>query len=191
MRHINDAEPIVDSRFQRRDGLADAVHEDFATSPRDRPKASLRELREDLFQWQSENLTEMNELARTESMDVDLRELAFDVRKQVEIPLQRQLGMVASLHKNLRAAEGDGFLDFLVDFIVGDHVGVVVAFHPVEGAEFAVNVANVRVIDVPVDNVSYDLIPPPLVRVAFGEVTSAVSESAEFFERQLIKPARL
>ena len=58
----------------------------------------------DFFERQVEDLAEMNELARAEAVDVDLRKLCFDVREQIEIPLHGQLGMMAALHEDLRAA---------------------------------------------------------------------------------------
>src|SRR6476660_1888022 len=132
MRDIHHAQPIVTHCFQWRNSLAHAVNEDFAATTRNRPKASLRELRDDLFQRQSEHFPKMDELARTKSVNIDLWELTFDVRKQVEIPLQRQLGMMPALHQDLRAAKGNCFLDFPVDLVVTDYVCIVVAFHAIK-----------------------------------------------------------
>ena len=132
----------------------------------------------------------MDELAGAESMNVDLRKLAFDVREQVEIPLERQFGMMPALHQNLRAAESNSFLDFSVDLVVSNHVGIVVTFHAVEGAKFAINVTDVGVIDVPVDDVGDDLIATPIVRVALGQNPSLLGQCAEFFKRQMVKAER-
>src|SRR5882724_1493556 len=131
MSNIHDAEPIITHRFQWRNALADAVDEDFAATPRNRTKAGLRELRDNLSQWQSEDFAEMNELARTKSVNIDLRELGFNVRKQVQIPLQGQLWMMPALHQDLGAAKRNRLLDFLVDFVVSDYVSIVVPLHPV------------------------------------------------------------
>ena len=54
---------------------------------------------------------------------------AFDVREQIEIPLLGQFRVMPALHQNLRAAERDGLLDFLVHLIERDDVGVVILFH--------------------------------------------------------------
>src|SRR5216683_2528501 len=76
----------------------------------------------------AEDFTEMNELAWTKAVDIDLREFAFDVRQQIEIPLFGEFRMVAALHQNLGAAQGEGLVDFPVDFVEGDDVRVVVFF---------------------------------------------------------------
>ena len=72
------------------------------------------------------------------------------MREQVEIPLLGELGMMAALHEHLRAAERDGFLDFLVHFGERNDVGIVVFFHAIKSAEFAIDVADVGVVDVAV-----------------------------------------
>ena len=59
----------------------------------------------------------MNELARTEPVNVDLRKFAFDVREQIQIPLHGKLRMMPALHENLRAAQRDRLLDFLVHLV--------------------------------------------------------------------------
>src|SRR2546430_10002776 len=46
-----------------------------------------------------------------ESMNVHLRELAFDVGQQIQVPLLRELGMVPALHQDLGSAKCDGLLD--------------------------------------------------------------------------------
>src|SRR5256886_17418459 len=85
-----------------------------------------------LLQRQFEHLAEMDELARTEPVDVDLRKFLPDVRQQLQIPPHRKFRMVPALHQYLRAAERNSFLDFLVDLLVGDDVGVVVLLSAVE-----------------------------------------------------------
>ena len=99
----------------------------------------------------------MNSL-RAEPVDVDLRKFAFDVREQIEIPLLRQLRMMPALHQNLRAAQRDGLLDLPVHLLERDDIGIVVLFRAVKRAELAIDVADVRVIDVAVDDVGDDLV---------------------------------
>src|SRR5580765_4042743 len=125
----------------------------------------------------------MDEFAGAETVNVDLGEFGFQMREEVEIPLLVQLWVMAALHENLGAAKGDGFLDFLIDFVEGDYVGVVVFLNAVEGAEFAIDVADVGVVDVAVNDVSDDLVAPAVVGSGFGELAAAIGESAELFER--------
>ncbi len=63
-------------------------------------------------------------LARTETVNIDLRKLRFDVRQQIQIPLLRQLGMMPALHENLRPAQRNRLLNLPVDLVVRDDVGV-------------------------------------------------------------------
>src|SRR6185436_2437416 len=105
----------------------------------------------------------MNEFARAESVDIDLRILPFDMREQIQIPLHRKFGMMPALHQNLSAAESKRLFDFLVHLLVSDHVGIIVLLGPVKRAEFAINVANVGVIDIAIDDIGDDLVTTILV----------------------------
>ena len=78
--------------------MAHSVHEDFAATTRDRAQPGFFEITDDPLQRLVEHFAEMNEFTRTESMDVDLGKLAFDMVQQIEIPLFGQLGMMSALH---------------------------------------------------------------------------------------------
>src|SRR6185503_20974659 len=157
---------------------------------RDGAEPGFGELSDDFLERQFEDVPEMNELARAEAVDVDLREFALDMRKQIQIPLDRELGMMAPLHQNLGAAQSDGLLNFLIHLRVADDVGIVVTFDTVKGAEFAINIANVGVIDIPVNDVGDDIIAAPLISVGFGKLTPAVRKCAKFFQRQTVETQR-
>src|SRR5882672_3446359 len=133
----------------------------------------------------------MYEFARAEAMDVDHGKAALDMRKKVQIPLHGKLGMMAPLHENLRPTERDRFLDFAVDFLMGNHVGVLVSFHAIEGAEFAINVANVGVIDVAINDVSDDFVSAAVVSLGLGELPAPIGKAAQFIERQRRETERL
>ena len=122
---------------------------------------------------------------------LNLRKFVFDVREQIQIPLLRQLRMMAALHQHLRAAERDRLLDFFVHLVERDDVGIVVLFHAVKRAELAIDVADVRVIDVAVNDVGDDVVAATVEILRLGELAAAVGERAEFFQRQMIKPQRL
>src|SRR4029077_8975333 len=64
-----------------------------------------------------------------------------------------EVGMMTALHQETRAAEGDGLLDLLEDHGLREQVALAcVAGASVEGAEVAVRVADVRVVEVAVDD---------------------------------------
>src|SRR4051812_21366758 len=116
----------------------------------------------------------MNEFARAETVNVDLRELRFDVRQQIQIPLQRELRMMAALHQNLRAAERGGFFDLAVKFVERNDVCVRIPFDAVECAELAIHIADVRVIDIAIYDVSDDLVSAPIISSSFGDLPAAI-----------------
>jgi hypothetical protein len=105
----------------------------------------------------------MDELARAETVNVQLGEPALNVGQQIKIPLQRELGVVAALHENLRAAQREGFLDLLIHLLVSDDVGVGLLLRSVECAELAVNVADVGVVHVAVDDVGDNVVAASLI----------------------------
>ncbi len=126
-------------------------------------EARLLEARDDLLQRQAEDLREMVELRRREAVDVDRRVVLPDVLQQVQVVVDAELGVVPALHEDLRAADGLELLDLLADLLGREHVVVLVALGAHEGAELAVDVADVRVIDVAVDDVGDDLVAAAVV----------------------------
>jgi hypothetical protein len=64
--------------------------------------------------------------------------------------------MQTSLHQNAGAAQGDRFIDLFTDFVYRAHVGIGRAGPAIKRAEGADDVADVRVIDVAVDDVRDD-----------------------------------
>ena len=137
------------------------------------------------------HLAEMDELARAEAVDVDLRELALHVREQVQIPLLGQLGMMAALHQNLRPAQRQRLLDLPVQFVQRDDVGVGILLRAIKGAELAIHIADVGVVDVAINDVGDDLVAAPVVSAGPGELAPPVGQRAQLLQRQMIKPQRL
>ena len=95
--------------------------------------------------------------------------------------------MMPALHEDLRAAQGEGLLDLLVDLIEGDDVGVGVVFDAVEGAELAIDVADVGVIDVAIDDVGDDLVAAIVVGGWLWPIAGGGRPAPKFFQRQLIE----
>src|SRR6266576_7107979 len=107
----------------------------------------------------------MLKLRRTKPVDVDVRIFFADVSQKIEIPLERQLWMMPALHQDLNTARGGEFLKFFINLLEREHVMIFIAFRAIKRAELAVNIADVRVIDVSIDNVGHDL--APAIAVAF------------------------
>ena len=182
MRDIMHAQPIVGHRLEGRNPLAHAIHQNLAATAGNGTKARAGELPDDILQRQTKDLAKMNELARAESMDVELRKFALNVREQIQIPLQRKLWVMAALHQNLRPAQGDRFLDFFVHLIEGDDVRVQVLFRPIKGAEFAIDIADIGVVDIAIDDVSDDLVAAAFMGLGAGQTYDDISALLEELE---------
>ena len=91
-----------------------------------------------------------------------------------------------TLHQNLRSTQLQRFFNFPVHLLKGDHVGIRILFGAVKGAKFAINVADVRVVDVAVDDVGDDLLATPFVRLALRQVAAEIGQLAELVERQRV-----
>ena len=95
--------------------------------------------------------------------------------------------MVAALHQDLRPAKVDRFLNLLVDFLVGDHVGVLRLLTAPEIAELAVDIADVGVVDVAIYHVGDDVVAAAVVGVLLGQLTTSICERTEVLQGQAIE----
>ena len=87
---------------------------------------------------------------------MNLREALLDSAQHFLVPVDFEIGMQAALHQHARASEFDGLADLFVDGVEVEDVTFFCggAFQrAVEGAESAVLGAEVRVINVAVDDV--------------------------------------
>src|SRR2546423_14922945 len=125
----------------------------------------------------------MLQLRRTDPVNVDVRLFSADVPKQIEIPLERQSRMVPALHQDLNSARRGKFVEFLVEFFAAQNVMVRVFFGPIKSAELAVNVADIRVINVAIDYVSHDLAPAAVVTFFLRQIAPRSRELSQIRER--------
>ena len=123
-------------------------------------------------------------------MDVDVRIFFADVPEQIEIPIESQRRMVPALHQDLNPARGGKFVELLVELFAAQNVMVGVFLGAIKRAELAVNIANIRVIDVAIDDVSHDLAPVIIVAGGLGEVAPGIGELAELRQWPPIKLER-
>ena len=85
---------------------------------------------------------------------MELRIALFDVAEQILVPLDRQLGVVATLHQTAGPTNRDRLFDLRENDALRQHVTLArITGLTVEGAEVAVRHADVRVVDVAVDDV--------------------------------------
>ena len=133
----------------------------------------------------------MDELAGAEPVDVHRRELRPEVGQHVEVPLQREPGVMTALDEDLIPVHRQEFLNLSVQLLHRDHVGAGILLRAVEIAEFAVNVADVRVVDVAVNDVGDDLVAAPAVRRGLGQLPASMRQRREFLQGQGVELQRL
>src|ERR1041385_3084289 len=95
------------------------------------------------------------DVAGTEAVNVN-RVVLLDVAEQIEIPLERDVGIVAALHQDLHRAERFRFLDLGADLLIGQRPSFAVLGPSIEGAEATIGDTDVGVVDVAVDDVGDD-----------------------------------
>src|SRR6516225_2425147 len=76
--------------------------------------------------------------------------------QQILIPLDTQVRMQSTLHQNPGASKINRFLDLVEDLFLRQDVSFLVAHRAIERAEAAILGAEVRVVDIPVDDVGND-----------------------------------
>src|SRR5207253_5622093 len=116
VRDLHHLEPAIGPRLLAGDLVAHALHEDLAAAAGNRIETSRHQLPDDLFNRHAEPAREEIDLRRREAVDVD-RVVTLDVAQQIEIPLERDVGVVSALHQNLHAADRLELVDLPADFL--------------------------------------------------------------------------
>ena len=120
-------------------------------------------------------------------MNINVRIFFPYVMQKINVPRERQFWVVPPLHQDLNTARGRKFIELLIDLFEREHVMIFITLSAVKRAEFAVHVANVRVIDVSIDNVGHNLAAVPVVAVRFGQIAPRICQRAQFLQRQPVK----
>jgi len=87
--------------------------------------------------------------------------------------------MMPALHENLRAVQREGLLDFLVNLIVRDDVGIVRLFAAPKRAELAVHITDIRVVDIAINAKGDDLITAPIESLRLGQFPPSMRQCAQ------------
>ena len=152
VRVAHHVEPLVRVRLLRRDDVADAVDEDLAAAAGERVEPGVAQPRERLPDGQLRAPRDVLDLGRREAVEVD-RVAALDRAEEILVEVDPEVRVVAALHEDAGAADRERLLDLLEDDRLRQQVALArVAGAAVEGAEVAVGDADVRVVDVPVDD---------------------------------------
>src|SRR6185437_9076806 len=177
VRDLHDLEPAIGAGFFLRDEVAHALHEDLAAAARNRIESGLDELTDDVTCIHAEELGEAVDLARAESVNVNGM-VRLNVLEQLEIPLEGDVRVVSPLHEDLHGTQLFRLVDFRADLLERERVAFAMLGPPIERAEAAVGDADVRVVDVPVDDVR-----DGVVRVLF--LAHAIGFEPELQERRV------
>ena len=101
----------------------------------------------------------VQDFGRRQRVQLELRVPRLHRAEQILVPRDRQVRVVAALQQQLIAADGDRLVDLAEDLLEAEHVAVGRADRTVERAEVAARDADVRVVDVAVDDVGDDRAP--------------------------------
>ena len=152
VRVAHDVQPVGGPRLLGGDHVADAVDEDLGAAAGDRVEARVAETRERGRDAQLRAARDVLDLGRRQRVQVD-RVALLERAEEVLVVVDAEVRVVPALHEDARAADRERLLDLLVDDRLREEVALgAVAGPAVEGAEVAVGDADVRVVDVPVDD---------------------------------------
>ena len=90
-------------------------------------------------------------------MQLESRIFCVERAQKILVPLDVEIGMEAALHQHASSAKFDRLIYPLFDLLHGMDVRVGLSGPTIECTECADHVANVRIVDVPVDDVGYDV----------------------------------
>ena len=63
---------------------------------------------------------------------------------------------------------------------------IVVFLRPVKRAEFAINIADIGVIDVAVHDIGDHFAPASVIGILFGQIAAMIRQRAKFLQRQAV-----
>ena len=156
----HDAEPLVRGGLAVAvEQLADAVDEDLGAAAGHAVEPGRNQPRHDLGHGQLRHPGDVQDLRRRQRVQPECRVRRLDGAEQVLVPGQRDVGVVAALQQHLVAADADRLVDLGKQLLARQHVAVGTADRAVERAEVAAGHADVRVVDVAVDDVGDDAAP--------------------------------
>src|SRR6187551_1702500 len=104
-------------------------------------------------------------------MELELRVARLHTAEQILVPLEREIRIVTSLQQQLSATKFDRLVDLPVDLLEAEDVTFRRTYWTIERAEVAAGDADVRVVDVAIDDVGDEAVGMPPRADAVGEFT--------------------
>ena len=148
----HDSEPVGGLRLLGRDDVADAIDEDLGAAAGNGVEAGVAQPGQRRGDAELRAARDVLDLGRGERVQVD-RVALLERAEEVLVVVDPEVGVVAALHEHARAADRESLLDLLEDDRFREQIALgPVSGAAVEGAEVAVGDADVRVVDVAVDD---------------------------------------
>ena len=98
------------------------------------------------------------DLWRREAVQLEAGIFRAQGAQEIFVPLDAEIRMQSALHQHAGAAERDRLIDLFANGLDGLHVGIRRAWPPIESAERADHIADIRVVDVAIDDVGDDVV---------------------------------
>ena len=146
-------DPVFGRALEACDLETHLVVENLRPRPRNRVQSGVAHPGDRVADGNSAHLRNRQDLRSGEAMQVDRKSL-FDRTEQVLEIFDLQIRIDAALHQHAGAAKVHGLLNLAEDLLFRENVALLVTHRPVEGAEAAVLGAEVRMVDVAVDDVA-------------------------------------
>ena len=150
------ADPVFGQAFQAGNLIAHLVIQNLRAATRNRIEPGIAQAHDRIPQTEVAVFRNRQNLRRRVAMQMDFRKALANAAQHLLVPLDFQVRMQTALHQNACAAQLHRFADLVVDRLELQDVAFLSgrSFQwPVERAKGAVLRAEVRVIDVAVDNV--------------------------------------
>ena len=152
---LHDREPVRRGPLGDPDDLPHAVGQDLGAAPGDGVQARGHQPAQGLVGRQRRDLLDVLDLGGREAVDPD-RVAALDPAEQLLVVLDPQVRVQPALEQDLVPAQGQRLLDLGRELLLGQQVPLARRQVAVERAEGALGDADVRVVDVAVDDVGDD-----------------------------------
>ena len=155
MRDFHDLQPPVRAGLFLGHLIAHPLHEDFAAAARNGVEPRLHQLANHLNRIHAVERAPKIHFTRTKAVNMD-GVIALDILEQFEIPLERDVRVVAALHENLHATQRLDFVDLRTNLLIAERPPFVVLGASVEGTKAAIRHTDVGVVDVAVHDIRDD-----------------------------------
>src|SRR5208337_1672856 len=149
-------DPIAGEALEAGDFVADFVVENFGAAAGDGIESGIAQAENRVANAEATVFGDGNDLRRGIAVEMNLRKTLLDSAQHFFVPINLQVGMQAALHQNAGAAELDGLANLFVNRIEIEDVAFLrgrTFQRAIEGAEGAIFGAEIRVINVAVDDV--------------------------------------